>query len=350
MSRFVSSKRLLIRLNANSLIQDAYNLYGGFMKKTRLRLLMMLPLSICIFTSCDYISQLDPINPSTTELAETEIVSGLKEALVLGSKTAAFTLSDTSGTTNSLNEVTGYLANELIRISLPPDAEKAIATVNLLNSNTAGKALLAAAGIDFSQYRASMIRGLNRGAEKAAGLSVEVFKSAILGMTFTSARDILFGQDSTGAKKYLQTTTSGVLTSGFTPIVDSAFSAVKVTAFGSQFTVKGLWSDFSINYNKVATAYQTLKTNAGSSNLVTSLPASASLELIATTGVTSVDPLNTDIVNFATGKALDGLFYMVGKQEVKIRRDPVAALSSVVTFVTQTVSDLIKKVFTKTNT
>jgi hypothetical protein len=320
------------------------------MKKTRVSLAMMLPLSICIFTSCDYINQLEEINPSTTELAESDIISGLKEALVLGSKTAAFTLSDTSGKTNSLNEVTGYLANELIRISLPPDAEKAIATLNLLNTSTAGKTLLAVAGIDFSQYRESMIRGLNRGAEKAAGLSVEVFKSAILGMTFTSARDILFGQDSTAAKKYLVTTTSGVLTSGFTPIIDDAFSAVKVTAFGSQFTVKGLWSDFSVNYNKVATAYQTLTTNAASSNIVTSATATLALNAIANTGVSAVDPLNTDIVNFATGKALDGLFYMVGKQEVKIRRDPMAALSSVVDFVTQTASDLIKKVFTKKTT
>jgi hypothetical protein len=303
-----------------------------------------------MFTSCDYLSQLGDINPSTTELAETEIVSGLKEALVLGSKTAAFTLSDTSGKTNSLNEVTGYLANELIRISLPPDAEHAIATLNLLNTSAAGKTLLAVAGIDFSQYRESMIRGLNRGAEKAADLSIDVFKSAIFGMTFTSARDILLGKDSTGATSYLKTTTSGVLTSGFTPIVDSAFSAVRVSAFGTQFTVKGLWGDFSVNYNKVATAYQALTTNAASTSLVLSLPAKASLELIAATGVTSVDPLNTDIVNFATGKALDGLFYMVGKQEVKIRRDPVAALSSAVDFVTQTVSDLIKKVFTKTTT
>lgn len=320
------------------------------MKQIRFSAAMILPFALCMFTSCDYLSQLDDITPSTTELAESEIISGLKEALVLGSKTAAFTLSDTSGKTNNLNEVTGYLANELIRISLPPDAEKAIATVNLLNSNAAGKALLAAAGIDFSEYRESMIHGLNRGAEKAAILSVEVFKSAIFGMTFTSARDILIGKDSTGATKYLATTTSGVLTSGFTPIVDSAFSAVKVTAFGSQFTVKGLWSDFSSNYNIVANAYQTLKINAASSNPLTATSASVALNAINTTGVTSVDPLNTDIVNFATGKALDGLFYMVGKQETKIRRDPIAALSSTVEFVTQTVSDLIKKVFTKSTT
>ncbi len=317
------------------------------MEKSKLSLAMILLLSILVFISCDYISQLDDLNPLTTDLAESEIISGLKEALVLGSKTAAITLSDTSGTTNNFNEITGYFANELIKINLPPDANKAIETVNLLNGNTAGKALLAAAGIDLSQYREAMIRGLNRGAEKAADLSVDVFKEAIIQMSFTSARDILLGKDSTAATKYLDSTTSDVLTSGFTPIVDSAFSAVKVTAFGTEFTVKGLWSDFSVNYNKVAYAYQTLKSNAASTSLLTSIPATTALEAISGTGVNSVDPLNTDIVNFATGKALDGLFYMVGKQEVKIRRDPVAALASVGDLVTQTVGDLIKKVFKK---
>jgi hypothetical protein len=54
---------------------------------------------------------------------------------------------------------------------------------------------------------------------------------------------------------------------------------------------------------------------------------------LSAAGVSSVDSLNTDIVDFATGKALDGLFFMVGKQELKIRRDPAAALEKVTDFV-----------------
>lgn len=320
------------------------------MEKSKLSLAMIVLLSILAFTTCDYISQLDDLNPLTTDLAESEIISGLKEALVLGSKTAAITLSDTSGTTNNFNEITGYFANELIKINLPPDANKAIETLNLLNSNAAVKTLLAVADIDLPQYRESMIRGLNRGAEKAADLSIDVFKTAIYGMTFTSASNILLGNDSIGATNYLDSTTRGDLTSGFALIVDGAFSAVKVTAFGTEFSVKGLWSDFSEKYNLVANTYQTLKTNATSTNFATSVAAKASLELIRTAGVEAIDPLNTDIVNFATGKALDGLFTMVGKQEVKIRRDPIAALASVGDLVTQTVGDLIKKVFTKKTT
>jgi hypothetical protein len=34
--------------------------------------------------------------------------------------------------------------------------------------------------------------------------------------------------------------------------------------------------------------------------------------------------INTDLGEYSVGKALDGLFYMVGNEEIKIRRDPLA--------------------------
>jgi hypothetical protein len=274
------------------------------------------------------------------------MVSGLKEALVLGSKTAAHTLNDTTGQINELNEITGYLANELIKIMLPPDAEKAFTTVHLLAETNAGKTLLAAAEVDLPSYRTAMIRGLNRGAEHAAGLSVDVFRTAITNMTFGSASQILFGSDSLGATHYLDTTTSDVLTTGFKPIISSSFNAVKVQAFGNDYTVTGIWSEFAVRYNKVAGAYHSLVTTSASVNPVTAATALLSLNALKTAGVSSVDSVNTDIVDFATGKALYGLFFMVGKQELKIRKDPVAALEKVTDFITKTASDLIRKVFT----
>jgi hypothetical protein len=261
--------------------------------------------------------------------------------LILGSKTAAFTLSDTSGATNYLGEITGYLANELVKILLPDDAEKAVATISKLSNNVAGQALLAVAGVDLVQYREAIIRGLNRGAEHAANLSVDVFATAITRMTFESAKEILFGEDSIGATNYLRTTTSDVLRSGFKPIIDNSFTSVKVSALGTEYTVKQVWTEFVSKYNSVAAEYQKLKSSA-SSNLLSS----ASLLALEQAGVTSVDPVSTDIVEFATGKALDGLFFMVGRQEVKIRKDPAAALSAARDFVTKKARDLIEKVFT----
>ena len=47
-----------------------------------------------------------------------------------------------------------------------------------------------------------------------------------------------------------------------------------------------------------------------------------------------VTPVNTDLPDYATTKALDGLFIMVGQEEKKIRKDPAAR-----------VSDILKTVF-----
>jgi len=302
---------------------------------------------LLLISSCDLFSWLDDtVGAVDTGLSDTELIEGLKQSLVLGAKTAAFTLNDTTGATNALGEITGYFANELVKILLPQDAQNAYETVRLLEGSSAGQALLDLAGIDLDGYREAMILGLNRGAEHAAGLSVDVFTAAITGMSFASARDILFGSDSTGATAYLETTTSAVLTEGFEPIIDGAFSAVTVTAFGMNYTVENLWAEFARKYNTVAAGYHNLETAAAGSNIVAALAASTSLAAISAAGVNSVDSVNTDLVGYATGKALDGLFYMVGKQELKIRRDPLAALQQAADFVTDAIGDLIEKVFT----
>jgi len=47
-----------------------------------------------------------------------------------------------------------------------------------------------------------------------------------------------------------------------------------------------------------------------------------------------VEKVNPDLVEYATGKAIDGLFIQIAKEELKIRQDPAAR-----------VTDLLKKVF-----
>ena len=48
--------------------------------------------------------------------------------------------------------------------------------------------------------------------------------------------------------------------------------------------------------------------------------------------------INTDLGEFSVQKALDGLFYMVGNEEIKIRRDPLAWIETVV-------GSILEKVF-----
>ena len=47
-----------------------------------------------------------------------------------------------------------------------------------------------------------------------------------------------------------------------------------------------------------------------------------------------VDDVDPDLENYATQKALDGLFFLIANEEKKIREDPVARTT-----------DLLKKVF-----
>jgi hypothetical protein len=49
-------------------------------------------------------------------------------------------------------------------------------------------------------------------------------------------------------------------------------------------------------------------------------------------------PVNTDLTAYVTQKALDGLFYHIGLEEQKIRKDPAARIT-----------DILKKVFANQN-
>ena len=48
----------------------------------------------------------------------------------------------------------------------------------------------------------------------------------------------------------------------------------------------------------------------------------------------SVNKVETDLTNYVTSKAMDGIFYSVAQEEQKIRKDPAAQ-----------VTGLLKKVF-----
>jgi hypothetical protein len=57
--------------------------------------------------------------------------------------------------------------------------------------------------------------------------------------------------------------------------------------------------------------------------------------------------LSGDLAAYATEKGLDGLFYMVGVQETKLRDDPWGALQAVGNLVTDAAKELIGKVFSE---
>lgn len=162
----------------------------------------------------------------------------------------------------------GYFKNDAIRILLPDKLR------------TAEKALrLAGMGGKLDEFELSM----NRAAEKAAPAARGIFKQALTAMTFDDARRILTGGD-TSATEFFKSRTSDKLRTAFRPDVESAMAGAGVVMQYKQLT-RGF---ASLPFGKNA---------------------------------------NFDITEYVVGKALDGLFFMLGQEEKKIRTNPAAQIT-----------------------
>ncbi len=181
----------------------------------------------------------------------------------------------TNNSTASAQKVDGYLKNPEIFIPFPPEAEKM--KNELIKLGYKNKV---------DEFETSV----NRAAEQAATSAAPIFLDAVKNMTVTDGLSILQGSD-TAATHYLKQNTSAALTTKYHPIVKDALAKVNATAY---------WASLVKIYNEIP----------------------------------FVKKQNPDLEGFVTGKALDGLFHLVGKEETKIRKDPAAQ-----------VSDLLKKVF-----
>lgn len=175
----------------------------------------------------------------------------------------------------SASQVDGYLNNPRIKIPFPPEVQ-----------NVADKLRQIGLGDQVDRF----VTTLNRGAEKAAAEAKPVFVAAIKQMTVEDAWNILRGEND-AATQYLQRTTSDLLRARFKPIIGSALESTNATKY---------YSDLVNTYNKIPF-------------------------------VTKVDP---DLENYATTKALEGLFYLIAQEEANIRQNPGARAT-----------DLLKKVF-----
>ena len=176
---------------------------------------------------------------------------------------------------DQLSKPDGFFKDLAIKIPLPEEANK---VETKLRSIGQGKK------VD------ETIESINRAAEDATTASKDIFVEAIKGMSITDAMSILRG-DENAATKFLDKSTRANLTSKFEPIVKISLDKVGATKN---------WNTIFSTYNK--------------------LP--------------FVEKVNPDLVEYATGKAIDGLFIQIAKEELKIRQDPAAR-----------VTDLLKKVF-----
>ena len=240
------------------------------MKTCKLNLALLI---IFILPQVVFAGTLDDIykklqTPSVSSLDDSTIISGLKEALSLGTAKAV----------NLVSAENGYLRNETIKILLPEKIQKM-------------SEILRAAGFD--KEVDAFVLSMNRAAEKAAPKAKPIFIAAVKEMSFQDARNILDGGN-TAATEYFKGKTSTKLSDAFNPVISS-----------------------SMNKTGVTKSYKALK-----NKYLSILPLSTTESI--------------DLDHYVTTKALDGLFYMLGQEEAKIRTNPKARTT-----------EILKKVFAK---
>jgi hypothetical protein len=139
----------------------------------------------------------------SSNLSDTKIASGLKDALSVGTQNAV-KLVDKPG---------GYMENSAIKILLPKDLRP-----------VEGALRGAGQGPKIDSFVASM----NHAAESAAPAAEKIFADAVTAMSIDDARKLLNGGD-TSITDYFKSKTSAQLATAFHPAVEKAMNDNNVT-------------------------------------------------------------------------------------------------------------------------
>lgn len=202
--------------------------------------------------------------------------AGLTEEEVVQGLKEALTIGSQNSTV-AASVPNGYFGDERLKILFPEEASNVETVVRAIPF----------VGNDLVD---GVILKMNRAAEDAAPQAADIFVGAVEDMTIADGFAILNGADN-AATTYLVDNTNTELYTLFKPHIETSLSTV-----GAQQA----WNDIIVRYN----------------NLV---PGSN---------------VNTDLADYTTNKALDGLFVLVAEEELKIRQDPTARIT-----------DILQKVF-----
>ena len=199
---------------------------------------------------CAELQQVANQLPQGGALGNDEIANGLREALDMGIKKQV----------SKLTQTDGFLKNELVKIVLPQELQKVDKTLRDI-----GLASLADEGLKI----------LNRAAEEAVSEATPIFVSAVRGITFGDAKNILLGGDN-AATQYLIQATQTELYAKFNPVIKKSFEKVGADK---------IWGNLITKYN--------------------SLPLT--------------NDVNPDLTDYVTTEALQGVFAMISVEEKEIR-------------------------------
>ena len=170
----------------------------------------------------------------------------------------------------------GYFTNAAIKVLLPKEAQ---------NVETVLRDLGQGALVD------KAVMQMNRAAEQAAPQATTIFINAITSLSIEDAISLVKSNQQDACTQFLKNATTTALVAAFKPSIKNALDQTHTTQ---------AWADVMGVYNMVP----------------------------------MVTPVNTDLPDYVTHRAIDGLFYTIAQEEAKIRKDPMGQ-----------VSDLIKKVF-----
>ena len=231
----------------------------------------------CTIIICSVFSsmaQFDKLKKNIGEKIESVSSTGFSQEEVGSGLKEALTNGVEKGV-SQLSKPDGFFKDLSIKIPLPQEVSKVESKLRSLGQ---GKQVDQA------------IESINRAAEDATLAAKNIFVEAIKGMSINDAISILRGEVN-AATAFLDESTRAELSSKFEPMVRASLDKVGATKN---------WNTIFTNYNK--------------------LPL--------------VQHVNPDLVSYATGKAIDGLFIQIAKEELNIRRNPSARST-----------DLLKKVF-----
>ena len=184
------------------------------------------------------------------------------------------------GTENAVNitgQTDGFFKNQLIKILMPKSLQTIEKPLRL---------------VGYGPQIDEFVLGMNRAAEKSVPFAKDIFWDAIGQMSFDDAKKILAGSD-TAATDYFKAKTSKKLQAAFKPTVEEVMGQVGVNR----------------QYNELIGRYKDIPFAKG---------------------------ITFDVNQYVTEKTTDGLFFVVGQEEKKIRTNPAAR-----------VTDLLKEVFSK---
>lgn len=246
------------------------------MAKTRIAAVII---ALLVLTGCaELLKTLETVS-AVKQLTEADIVGGLKEALTVGARNAAERLASQDG----------YWGDPSVRIPLPDEAKVIVDNITKIPGG--------------QQLIDNVMLSINRAAEDAAREAAPIFVNSVTQMTITDGYNILHGADN-AATEYLRRTTRNDLYALYKPKISASTAKEIVAGVSAQES----WTTLTDKWNTVA--------NSVAGRLA------------------GFRPVNTNLDDFLTNRALDGVFLKIEGEELKIRKEVGAR-----------VTPLLRKVF-----